>query len=89
MYKRQDEMLATLHRMAAASGLSPAPGELARTRAFLKTQLRALIAGYVWERRGGSTPGLRNELYQVLNADDPTYQKALTLFPQARALMQQ
>lgn len=82
-----EKMLTTLHHMAAASGLKPAPGDLARTNPFLKTQLKALIAAYLWERRNGSPAGLRNELYKILNADDPTYRKALTLFPQAGALL--
>ncbi|WP_369679171.1 hypothetical protein [Siphonobacter sp. BAB-5385] len=44
--------------------------------------MKALVASYIWEKRS-STAGLRNELYQVLNANDALYKKALMYFPQA------
>jgi carboxyl-terminal processing protease len=79
-----ESMLNDLLQLAKSSGIAPRPAEFNRSKGYLQTQLKALIASYVWERRSGS--GLRNELYQVLNTNDPTFRKALQSFGQAEAL---
>ncbi|SDL71446.1 S41 family peptidase [Siphonobacter aquaeclarae] len=75
-----DRMLADVVTMASASGIRRNDTQFARCKGYLREQLKALIASYIWEKKSG---GLRNELYQVLNANDPTYKKALACFPQA------
>jgi carboxyl-terminal processing protease len=83
-FRVTDAMLNDLTRLAAASGIPLRSADFARSKAYLQTQLKALIASYTWERRTGS--GLRNELYQVLNANDPTFRRGLESFGQAESL---
>lgn len=77
-----DAMLNEVVAMAAASGIKRNESEFNRSKGYVRDQIKALVASYVWEKRA-TTAGLRNELYQVLNANDPLYKKALGGFPQA------
>lgn len=77
-----DAMINEVAAMAAASGIKRNEADLSRSKRYMQDQIKALVASYIWEKRS-STAGLRNELYQVLNANDPLYKKALVYFPQA------
>jgi len=79
-----EPMLQSLIADATAQGIKFNEKEYSRSKEYLKTQLKAYIAQYVW-RRGGRD-GLNNEFFQVMSQSDNTYQQALGLFGRAQLL---
>ena len=69
---------------AKSQGVKFNEKEFNRSKDYIRTQLKAYIAQYVWKR--GSKDGLNNEFFQVMYESDNTYRKALTLFDRARLL---
>jgi carboxyl-terminal processing protease len=59
--------------------------EYNRSKNYIKTQLKAYIGRYVFQKKGQNN-GLNNEYYQAMSPFDNTYMKALTLFGQAEQL---
>ncbi|MCY7349306.1 MAG: S41 family peptidase [Cytophagaceae bacterium] len=79
-----DAMLNELVKLAAAADVKRSETDLNRSRAYLQTQIKALIARQVWEKR--NTNGLRNEYFRVMTTVDNTYQQALRYFDQAEVM---
>lgn len=79
-----DEQLNTINKTAAADGVKFNPAEFARSKAYIRTQTKAFIARYIYQKTNKG--GQNNEFYRVMNTADNTYVKALTLFDKARAL---
>lgn len=83
-FEVSDQMIAALVKDAQKVGISPNANELARSRAVIDTQLKALIGRYVWGK--SRRTHFNNEAYQVLNQTDPIFQTALRHFHNAEAL---
>jgi carboxyl-terminal processing protease len=79
-----DTELNKLVAEATAEGIKPNPAEFGRSKEYIRTQVKALIARYVYQKNNRA--GQNNEFYRVANRADNTYLKALTLFDKARQL---
>ncbi|GAA4453205.1 S41 family peptidase [Nibrella saemangeumensis] len=79
-----DAMLQQLVKDATEQGIKFNEKEYNRSKDFIRTQVKAYIARYVYQRN--SRNGQQNEFFQVMGDADDTYQKALTLFDRARML---
>jgi carboxyl-terminal processing protease len=79
-----DAMMAEMVSDATKAGIKLNEKELARSRAIVTAQTKALIGRYVWGRQ--RKDGLSNEIYQVLNPTDNIYREALNQFAKAEAL---
>ncbi len=79
-----DEQLQQLVADATAQGVKLNEGEYARSKNFIRTQVKALVARYVYQH--GNKGGQNNEFFKVLGDADETYQKALTLFDRAKLM---
>ena len=77
-----DAQLDQFVKQATAEGVAYNAAEFGRSKNYIRTQTKALIARYVYQKanRGGQN----NEFYRILNTTDNTYTKALTLFDRAR-----
>ncbi len=83
-FRVNDAMIADLSALAAGSGVEPNAEELARSKDYLRTQIKALVARQVWEKQHFT--GLRNEFYRIITTNDKTYQQALRYFDQAEVM---
>ncbi len=63
-----DKMLADLNALAVKSGAKYSDKDFTISKAFIKTQLKALIAKNIW--RDSTKRGLNNEFYEIINHDD-------------------
>jgi len=79
-----EEQLSTMNKAAVAEGVKFNAAEFARSKDYIRTQTKALIARYVYQK--ANKGGQNNEFYRVMNTADNTYVKALTLFGKAQEL---
>ncbi|MEZ0607657.1 S41 family peptidase [Fibrella sp. WM1] len=79
-----DAQLEQLTADASAEGVKFNAAEFNRSKDYIRTQVKALIARYVYQRNNKG--GQNNEFYRIANQSDNTYVKALTLFDRARQL---
>ena len=79
-----DAMMNDLVKLAASANVKKSEADLKRSEAYLQTQIKALIARQIWEKR--SSNGLRNEYFRVMTTFDNTYQQALRYFDQAAVM---
>ncbi|WP_375448603.1 S41 family peptidase [uncultured Fibrella sp.] len=79
-----DDQLAVMNKAAAAEGVKLNAAEFARSKNYIRTQTKALIARYVYQK--ASKGGQNNEFYRIMNTADNTYVKALSLFNKAQEL---
>lgn len=78
-----DNMMKEVVDMATKSGVEFNETEFNRSKEYLRTQLKALIARSTW-KSGGS--GKDNEYYQIMAKNDEVYQQALKLFDRAASI---
>jgi carboxyl-terminal processing protease len=76
--------LTRLTKLATAEGIKLNEAQFARSKTYIRTQIKALVARYIYQR--GSKNGQSNEFFQVIADADETYKKALTLFDRAERL---
>ena len=79
-----DDQLNKLVSLASSEGIKPNPAQFARSKEYIRTQLKAYVARYLYQRNNRN--GQNNEYFKVAGEVDDTYQKALTLFDRARQL---
>jgi carboxyl-terminal processing protease len=80
-FRVSDQMLKEVVNMATNSGVTFNEAEFNRSKEFVRTQIKALIARSAW--KSGSVNRLNNEYYQVMAATDEIYQQAVKLFDKA------
>ncbi|QKZ11168.1 S41 family peptidase [Spirosoma sp. KUDC1026] len=79
-----DAFMNRLTKEAAAEGVPFNQKEYNRSKEYIRTQIKALVARYVYQK--SNKAGLNNEYFQVISEADDTYQKALQLFDRADKL---
>lgn len=79
-----DDDIAKMVKEAAAEGVKPNEKELARSKKYIQSQLKAYVARYVYQKNNRS--GQNNEFFRVMSESDETFRKSLTLFDRARQL---
>ncbi|TAE22118.1 MAG: S41 family peptidase [Cytophagales bacterium] len=79
-----DNDMAKLVKDATAEGIKPNAGELARSKKYIQTQLKAYVARYIYQKNNRS--GQNNEFFKVMSDNDETFRKSLTLFDRAQKL---
>lgn len=79
-----DEQMARLLKDAAAEGVKFNEREYNRSKNYIRTQIKALVARQIYQK--GNKGGQNNEFFKVIGESDDTYQKALKLFDQANKL---
>lgn len=80
-----DAMLKDIEKKATAVGIKTKAKDIAKSKAFIKGQVKALIARQVW--RDSAKEGLNNELFQVLNQNDEGIKAALANMDKAKGLL--
>ena len=81
-------MLKDFTRMAASEGVPLVEEDFNRSKKFIQTQIKALVARQIFEKKSGNV-GLRNEFYRIMATYDPTYQQALRYFDKAEQMAKQ
>jgi carboxyl-terminal processing protease len=79
-----DAFMNRLTKEAATEGVPFNQKEYNRSKEYIRTQIKALVARYVYQKNNKG--GLNNEYFQVISGADDTYQKALQLFDRADKL---
>ena len=79
-----DTFMNRLTKEAASEGVLFNQKEYNRSKEYIRTQIKALVARYVYQKNNKA--GLNNEYFQVISEADDTYQKALQLFDRADKL---
>lgn len=79
-----DEQMNRLVKEATAEGIKFNEKEYNRSKAYIRTQIKALVARSVYQKSNKS--GQNNEFFRVIAQGDDTYQKALKLFDRADKL---
>jgi carboxyl-terminal processing protease len=79
-----DTFMNRLTKEAASEGVPFNQKEYNRSKEYIRTQIKALVARYVYQKNNKA--GLNNEYFQVISEADDTYQKALQLFDRADKL---
>ncbi|GAB3507968.1 S41 family peptidase [Spirosoma knui] len=79
-----DELLARLVKDATAEGIKYNEKEFQRSKNYIRTQVKALVARYVYQKNNKA--GQNNEYFKIAGEVDDTYQKALKLFDRANKL---
>ncbi|WP_460982966.1 S41 family peptidase [Spirosoma fluminis] len=79
-----DELLARLVKDATAEGIKYNDKEFQRSKNYIRTQVKALVARYIYQK--SNKAGQNNEYFKVAGEVDDTYQKALKLFDRANKL---
>ena len=79
-----DEQMSHLVKEATAEGIKFNEKEYARSKNYIRTQIKALVARSVYQKNNKS--GQNNEFFRVIAQSDDTYQKALKLFDRADKL---
>lgn len=77
-FQVDDKMLADLKAMAAKNQVRYSEKEYSKSKAFIKTHVKALIARNIW--KNNEKNGLTNEFYQIINQDDSMIKIGLTKF---------
>lgn len=81
-----DNELNALVKSATAEGVKFNEKEYNRSKNYIRIQLKALVARYVFQKNNRS--GQNNEYFRIAGEADDTYKKGLTLFDRARQLEQ-
>ncbi|AFK02824.1 carboxyl-terminal protease [Emticicia oligotrophica DSM 17448] len=79
-----DVMLEEVKKMAVNAEVKFNASEYARSKEFIKLQIKANIARHVWQRNMKN--GLNNEYYQIIYSQDPLFQTAIKQFVKAEKL---
>ncbi|MFD2572815.1 S41 family peptidase [Spirosoma soli] len=79
-----DELMARLVKDATSEGIKFNEKEYSRSKNYIRTQVKALVARYVYQKNNKA--GQNNEYFRVAGEADDTYQKALKLFDRANKL---
>ena len=79
-----DEQMARLVKEATAEGVKFNENEYNRSKNYIRTQIKALIARSIYQKKNAA--GKNNEFFKVIGESDDTYQKALKLFDRAGKL---
>lgn len=79
-----DEQMNRLVKEATAEGIKFNEKEYNRSKAYIRTQIKALVARSIYQKSNKS--GQNNEFFRVIAQGDDTYQKALKLFDRADKL---
>jgi carboxyl-terminal processing protease len=79
-----DEQLNRLIEIATDEGIKFNEKEYNRSKSYIRTQVKALVARSVYQKNNKS--GQNNEFFRVISQNDETYQKALKLFDRADKL---
>ncbi len=82
-FQVSEQMMKELVAMADLSGIKMRQDEFARSKDYIRTQVKALLAKSIWQ---SSKQGYNNEYYQIVYQRDPIYQRALELFAKASEL---
>jgi carboxyl-terminal processing protease len=77
-----EQMMKEIINNATAASVQFNEAEFNRSKDFIRTQVKALIARSVWKSGSGST-GLNNEYYQIMASNDEIYKQAINLFDRA------
>jgi carboxyl-terminal processing protease len=77
-FQVDDKMLADLKAMAAKNQVRYSEKEYSKSKAFIKTHVKALIGRNIW--KNNEKNGLTNEFYQIINQDDSMIKIGLTKF---------
>jgi carboxyl-terminal processing protease len=77
-----EQMMKEIINNGTAAGVQFNEAEFNRSKDFIRTQVKALIARSVWKSGSGST-GLNNEYYQIMASNDEIYKQAINLFDRA------
>lgn len=77
-FQVDDKMLADLKTMGAKNQVKFSEKEYTKSKAFIKTHVKALIARNIWKNNEKS--GLTNEFYQIINQDDSMIKTGLSKF---------
>ncbi|MBP6619537.1 MAG: S41 family peptidase [Leadbetterella sp.] len=77
-FQVDDKMLADLKAMAAKNQVRYSEKEYSKSKAFIKTHVKALIARNIW--KNNEKNGLTNEFYQIINQDDSMIKIGLSKF---------
>lgn len=79
-----DEQMNYLVKEATAEGIKFNEKEYNRSKNYIHTQIKALVARSIYQKNNKS--GQNNEFFRIISQSDDTYQKALKLFDQADKL---
>ena len=79
-----DEQMNRLVKDATAEGIKFNEKEYNRSRNYIRTQIKALVARNIYQKKNKA--GQNNEFFQVVSQSDDTYQKAIKLFDRADKL---
>ncbi|MBC3788521.1 S41 family peptidase [Spirosoma utsteinense] len=79
-----DEQMNRLVKAASAEGIKFNEKEYGRSKNYIRTQIKALVARSVYQKKNKA--GQNNEFFKVIGESDDTYQKALKLFDRAGKL---
>ena len=77
-FQVDDKMLADLKSLGTKNQVRFSDKDYAKSKAFIKTHVKALIARNIWKNNEKS--GLTNEFYQIINQDDSMIKIGLTKF---------
>lgn len=77
-FQVDDKMLADLKALGTKNQVRFSEKDYAKSKAFIKTHVKALIARNIWKNNEKS--GLTNEFYQIINQDDNMINIGLTKF---------
>lgn len=80
-----DAMLNDLKNLAASAGIKFNQADFNRSKAFIQTQTKALIARQIWQRN--VKKGLNNEFYQVIYSEDPMIKVGMGQFERAKNIL--
>ncbi|UFH56063.1 S41 family peptidase [Spirosoma sp. KNUC1025] len=79
-----DDQMGRLVKEATAEGIKFNEKEYNRSKNYIRTQIKALVARSVYQK--SNKAGQNNEFFRILAQSDDTYQKALKLFDRADKL---
>jgi len=77
-FQVDDKMLGDIKAMGTKNQVRFSEKDYQKSKAFIKTHVKALIARNVWKNNEKS--GLTNEFYQIINQDDTMIKVGLTKF---------
>jgi carboxyl-terminal processing protease len=77
-FQVDDKMIGDLKTMGAKNQIKYSERDFQKSKGFIKTHLKALIARNVWKNNEMS--GLTNEFYQIINQDDSVIKAGMSKF---------
>jgi carboxyl-terminal processing protease len=83
-FEISDAMLEEIKKLALNSEIKFNAAEFARSKEFIKLQIKANIARHIWQRNMKN--GLNNEFYQIVFSQDPIVTTAIKQFSKAEKL---